>query len=59
MAPAKMVVKKQAYAKQPRGPEIRVVRQNEAKRPHDMGRDSPQNFALDERLANQTKVKMF
>src|SRR5258708_39646124 len=54
-----MIVKKEAYSEQPCGPESRMVGQNEAKWPYDMGRDSPKNFALDERLANQTKLEMF
>ena len=57
-APADMIVEKKAEPKQPCGSEIRMVGQHKAKRPHDMGRDSPQNFALDERLANQTKLEM-
>src|SRR6185437_357478 len=36
-----------------------VMRQHEAERPHYVRRDFPQHLALDKRLANQTKMKMF
>ena len=55
---AQMIVKKKPDPKHPGGSEIRMMGQHKAKRPHDMGRDSPQNLALDERFANQTKLEM-
>src|SRR5437879_4605627 len=36
-----------------------MVRQYEAKRPDDVGRDLPEDFALDQRLANQPKLVIF
>src|SRR5579859_633500 len=35
------------------------MRQHETKRPDDMGRDPPQDFPLDQRLAHQTKLVIF
>ena len=32
-----------------------MVRQNEAQRPHDMGRDAPQGLAFGQRLAHQAE----
>src|SRR5882757_4185956 len=36
-----------------------MVRQNETKRSDDVGRDLPEDFALDQRLAHQTKLVIF
>jgi hypothetical protein len=36
-----------------------MVWQNETQRPNDVGRDLPEDFALDQRLANQPKLVIF
>ena len=36
-----------------------MVRQNETKRPDDVGRDLPEDFALDQRLADQPELVIF
>jgi hypothetical protein len=48
-----MVVKEQAEPQQPGGAQPVMVRQHESKRADDVGRDLPEDFALDQRLANQ------
>ena len=59
VAPADMVVKEQAEPQQPGRAQAGVVRQHETQRADDVGRDLPEDFALDQRLAHQTKLVIF
>src|SRR5215475_3385785 len=54
-----MVIEKQAEAEQPGRTKSRVVRQNETQGPDDVGRDLPEDFALDQRLADQAELVIF
>jgi hypothetical protein len=54
-----MVVQEQAEAQQPGRTQSCVVRQNETKGADDVGRDLPEDFALDQRLANQPELIVF
>ena len=56
---ADMVVQEQPQPQQPGRTQARVVRQNETQRPDDVGRDLPEDFALDQRLADQPKLVIF
>ena len=59
MPTAEVIVKEQADAQQPGGTQTFVMGQDESQRSDDMRRDSPENFALDQRFAHQTKFEMF
>ena len=59
MAAADMVVKEQAEPQQPGRAQAGMVRQNETQRPDDVGRDLPEDFALDQRLAHQAELVIF
>ena len=59
MPAADMVVQEQPQPEQPGRSQARVVRQNETQRPDDVGRDLPEDFALDQRLAHQPKLVIF
>ena len=59
MPAADMVVQEQPQPEQPGRPQAGVVRQNETQRPDDVGRDLPEDFALDQRLAHQPKLVIF
>ena len=54
-----MVVEKQTEPQQPAWPQPGVVGQDETERPDDMRRDLPENFAFDQRLANQPELIIF
>src|ERR1700678_4436817 len=54
-----MVEKNQPEPQQPSRPQPGMVRQYETKRPDDMGRDLPEDFALDQRLAHQPELIIF
>src|SRR5256885_13317634 len=56
MTTADMVVQEQPQPEQPGWAQAGVVRQNETQGPDDMGRDLPEIFALDQRLADQPKL---
>ena len=59
MPAADMIVEKQPEPQQPGRPQPGMVRQHEAKRPDDVGRDLPEDFALDQRLAHQPELVIF
>ena len=59
IAPADMVVKEQAEPEQPGRAQAGVMRQNETQGPDDVGRDLPEDFALDQRLADQAELVIF
>ena len=59
MPTADMVVQEQPQPEQPGRSQAGVVRQNETQRANDMGRDLPEDFALDQRLAHQPKLVIF
>ena len=59
VSPADMVVKKEAEPEQPGRTQARMVRQHESKRANDVGRDLPEDFALDQRLAHQAELVIF
>ena len=54
-----MVVEEQSEPQQPSGAQARMMRQNEAQGADDVGRDLPEDFALDQRFADQTKLVIF
>ena len=56
---ADMVVQEQPEPQQPGRPQPGMVRQNETQRADDVGRDLPEDFALDQRLADQPKLVIF
>ncbi len=56
---ANMVVQEQPQAQQPGRTQSCVVRQNETKRANDVGGDLPEDFALNQRLANQAELVIF
>src|SRR6185312_8365969 len=59
MAPPDMVVEKEAEPEQPGWAQAGMVRQHESERADDVGRDVPEDFPLDQRLAHQTKLVIF
>ena len=59
IAAADMVVEEQPEAQQPGRAQPGMVRQNETQRTDDVGRDLPEDFALDQRLADQAKLVIF
>ena len=56
---ADMVVEEQAEPQQPGRAQPVMVRQHETKRADDVGRDLPEDFALDQRLADQPELVIF
>src|ERR1700746_72605 len=54
-----MVVKEQAEPQQPGRAEPRMMREDESQGADDVGRDLPKDFALDQCLADQTKLVIF
>src|ERR1700747_1054169 len=56
MASADMVVEEEPEPEQPGRTQTCVMRQHESQRADDVGRDLPENFALDQRLAYQAKL---
>ena len=59
MPAADMIVQEQPQPQQPGRPQSGVVRQNETQRADDVGRDLPEDFALDQRLADQPELVIF
>ncbi len=59
IAAADMVVKEQAEPQQPGRAQAGVVRQNETQGTDDVGRDLPEDFALDQGLAHQAELVIF
>src|SRR5436190_2816878 len=59
MPPADVVVEEQPEAEQPGRAQPGMVWQNETQGADDVGGDLPEDFALDQRLANQTKLVIF
>ena len=59
LAAADMIVEEQSQPQQPCRPQAAMVRQHEAQRADDMRRDPPQDFALDQRLADQPELVIF
>src|SRR5262245_58138446 len=59
MTPAYMVVEEQPEAEQPGRAQSSVVRQNETQGANNVGRDLPEDFALNQRLADQAKLVIF
>ena len=57
-ASREVVVEKESGANQPRGPQVRIVRQHEEQRPDDMRRGREQHFAFLQRLAHQVEVEV-
>ena len=56
---ADMVVEEEAEPQQPGRAQAGVMRQNETQRTNDVRRDLPEDLALDQRLAHQTKLIIF
>ena len=56
---ADMVVEEQAEPQQPGRAQPGMVRQHETQRTDDVGRDLPEDFALDQRLAHQPELVIF
>jgi hypothetical protein len=56
VAAAYMVIEEQPEPQKPGRTQPGVVRQHESKRANDVRRDLPEDFALDQRFANQTKL---
>ena len=56
LAPRQVVVQEQAGAHHPHRPHARVVRHDEAQRPHDVRRAAQQHLALGQRLAHQREL---
>src|SRR5579863_6143281 len=59
MTAADMVVKEQAEPQQPGRAKAVMMRQHKAKRADNVGRDSPENLAFDQRLADQAELVIF
>ena len=59
MPAADVIVQKQSQPEQPGRAQAGMVRQNETQGPDNVGCDLPENFALDQRLADQTKLVIF
>src|SRR5262249_15880394 len=55
--PRQMVVKKEAAADHPARAQLRHMRHDEARRPHQMARDIEQHLALGERLGHEAKLE--
>src|SRR5882672_6356530 len=53
-----VIVEKQPGADQPRGPQVRLVRQHELERPDDVGRDAEQRLALGERFGDEAELEV-
>ncbi len=58
-ASTQMVIDEKPRAKHEGGAQAGAIRQHETQRLHDMRRDPPQNFALDQRLVNQAEIEIF
>ena len=54
-----MVVEEEAEAQQPGRAQARVMRQDETQGADDVGRDAPEDLALDQRLADQPELVIF
>src|SRR5438876_7969759 len=59
MTAANMVVEEQPEAEQPSRTKACMVRQNETQGADNVGRDLPEDFALDQGLADQAKLVIF
>ncbi len=59
MPAADMVVEKQPEPQQPGRAQAGMMRQHESQRADDVGRDLPEDFALDQRLADQAELVIF
>src|SRR5580704_7696546 len=59
MPAADVVIDKEAEPQQPCRPKPIVMRQNKTKRPDDVRRNSPEDLALDQRLADQPELIIF
>jgi hypothetical protein len=59
IAPADVIVQEESEPQEPGRAEAGMMRQDESQGTDDVGRDLPENFALDQRLADQAKLVIF
>ncbi len=59
LSAAEVIVEKQPEPQQPGGPQLPMMRKDEAQRLDDVRRHPPQHLALDQRLADQAKLIIF